>query len=120
MSVCPRLFDGRLADFNLGTADGATCDPALAAELVAALRRHAPRTAVLDGRFKGGYITRHYGAPGAGVHAIQLEMAQARYMDETPPYTFRESLAAPIRSILREQLEIATRWAVNRARGSAV
>jgi N-formylglutamate amidohydrolase len=120
VSVCPRLFDGRLADFNLGTADGATCDPALAAELVAALRRHAPRTAVLDGRFKGGYITRHYGAPGAGVHAIQLEMAQARYMDETPPYTFRESLAAPIRSILREQLEIATRWAVNRARGSAV
>ena len=120
VSVCPRLFDGRLADFNLGTADGTTCDPVLSSELVAALRRHASRTAVLDGRFKGGYITRCYGDPGAGVHAIQLEMAQARYMDETPPYTFRESLAAPLRSILREQLEIAARWAVNRARGSGV
>lgn len=120
VSVCPRLFDGRLADFNLGTADGAACDRSLAAELVAALQRHAPHTTVLDGRFKGGYITRHYGAPGAGVHAIQLEMAQARYMDETSPYTFREPLAAAIRSILREQLEIASRWAVNRGRGSAV
>ena len=106
VSVAPRLFDGRLADFNLGTADGASCDRALAAQLVAALRRHAPRTSVLDGRFKGGYITRHYGAPGASVHAIQMEMAQACYMDETSPYTFRAARAAPIRSILREQLEI--------------
>ncbi len=120
VSECPRLFEGRLAEFNLGTADGAACEPALASELVAALRRHAPRTAVLDGRFKGGFITRHYGAPAAGVHAIQLEMAQACYMDETSPYTFRESLAALIRPILREQLEIALRWAVNRGGGPAV
>ena len=99
VSTCPRLFDGRLADFNLGTADGATCDPALAGELVAALRRHAPRTVVLDGRFKGGYITRL--RPRAQACTRSAPRWRRRYMDETPPYTFRESLAAPIRSILR-------------------
>jgi N-formylglutamate deformylase len=114
VSVAPRLFEGRLPDFNLGTADGASCDGDLASRLLGALKRHAPLTAVLNGRFKGGYVTRHYGAPGAGVHAIQLEMAQATYMDEAPPYAFRAERAERIRPILREQLETALAWAVNR------
>jgi N-formylglutamate deformylase len=106
MSVMPRLFEGRLADFNLGTADGASCDPDLAAALLAALQRHGTYTSVLDGRFKGGYITRKYGDPACGVHAIQLEMAEAIYMDEQPPYAFRPDLAAQVRPILRELLEL--------------
>ena len=110
VSVLPRLFEGRLADFNLGTADNASCDPALAEALLVALRRHPRFTAVLNGRFKGGHITRTYGDPARGVHAIQLEMAECLYMDEASPYTFREERAREIRPILREQLEIAAGW----------
>jgi N-formylglutamate deformylase len=114
VSVAPRRFEGRLADFNLGSADGAACDPELAATLLAALRRHGGYTAVLDGRFKGGYITRRYGNPKENVQAIQLEMAEEIYMDETSPYTFREAGAVRVRAILKEQLETALAW-VNRA-----
>ena len=106
VSRAPRLFEGRLADFNLGTADDASCDPALSAALIEALRKHRSFTAVLNGRFKGGYITRHFGQPGKGVHAVQLEMAQCLYMDEAPPYPFRPDLAAQVRPILQEQLEL--------------
>lgn len=111
VSRVPRLFEGRLPDFNLGTADGAACDPALAQSLLAALSRHGGFTAVLNGRFKGGYITRAYGRPHESVHAIQLEMAEAVYMDERSPFTFRADLAPQVRPILREQLEIALEWA---------
>ncbi|MGZ5595621.1 MAG: N-formylglutamate deformylase [Usitatibacter sp.] len=117
VSVAPRLFDGRLADFNLGTAGGASCDPGLARSLLEAFGAHSRYTSVLDGRFKGGHITRAYGDPARNVHAIQLEMAEATYMDETPPYTFREEKARAVRPILREQLEIASRWAARRALG---
>jgi N-formylglutamate deformylase len=114
VSVAPRLFEGRLADFNLGTAGGASCDPALAGELFRALSRHARFTSVLNGRFKGGHITRQYGRPAGGVHAIQMEMAEAIYMDEVPPYAFRPELAVAVRTILREQLEIVLDWAGRR------
>jgi N-formylglutamate deformylase len=113
VSVAPRLFEGRLPDFNLGTADGASCDPALAASLFAALRRHEGFfSAVLNGRFKGGHITRTYGRPAEGVHAIQLEMAEETYMDERSPFTFRQSQAHRVRAILHEQLETALNWAL--------
>jgi N-formylglutamate deformylase len=112
VSRAPRLFDGQLTDFNLGTADGASCDPSLSSELLAALQRHSSHTSVLNGRFKGGYITRSFGRPAEGVHAVQLEMTQRLYMDERPPYAFREDLAEAVRPILREQLEIASRWAL--------
>src|SRR5688572_19447979 len=69
----PRLFPGRLPDLNLGTADGASCDPALGRALIAAAGKHAAYTSVLNGRFKGGYITRRYGDPARDVHAVQLE-----------------------------------------------
>jgi N-formylglutamate deformylase len=115
VSFAPRLFEGQLADFNLGTADGAACDPALTAKLFAALRRHEGRySSVLNDRFKGGHITRAYGRPAEGVHAIQLEMAEATYMDEAPPYTFRESRARSVRPVLREQLETALEWALRK------
>ncbi len=104
VSVAPRLFEGRIADFNVGTADGASCARALSTSVMRILQRHSRFTSVLDGRFKGGYITRRYGDPARGVHAIQLEMAQSLYMEETPPYAFREDRAREVRPILRELL----------------
>jgi N-formylglutamate deformylase len=101
----PRLFAGRLPDFNLGTAGGASCDPALARRLHVVLSRQSGFTSALDGRFKGGYITRAYGRPAEGVQAIQLEMSISTYMDEASPYTFRVRRAAAVRPILRELLE---------------
>jgi N-formylglutamate deformylase len=115
ISVAPRLFEGKLPDFNLGTADGASCDPGLAARLKRALDAHAPYTNVLNGRFKGGYITRRFGDPARGVHAVQLEMSECIDMDEVPPYTFRAQKASRVRAILEEQLFLARDWAVNRA-----
>jgi len=111
----PRLFEGRLADFNLGTAGGTACDPELAQSLRVALQRHTGYTSVLDGRFKGGYITRHFGDPANEVHAVQLEMVEDIYMDEEPPFAFRPERAARVRPILREQLQIALGFAVNRS-----
>jgi N-formylglutamate deformylase len=113
VSEAPRLFEGRLKDFNLGTADGKSCDPGLANALLVALSRRKDYSSVLNGRFKGGFITRHYGNPAGGVHAVQMEMAEAIYMDEASPYTFRNDRAGRVRPILREQLEIALDW-VNR------
>jgi N-formylglutamate deformylase len=110
-SQVPRLFPGRLADFNLGTADGASCDARLGEALHVALRRHASFTSVRDGRFKGGYITRHYGAPRAGVQAVQMEMATCTYMEEQPPYPWREERAVAARAVLRDLLETALDWA---------
>src|SRR5688572_16652172 len=118
VSQAPRLFEGRLADFNLGTAGGAACDPGLAEALAVSLSRHTGFTSVLDGRFKGGYITRRYGAPAQGVHAIQLEMAQITYMDETSPYAFRPERAVRVREIVREQLAIVLDWSQRETRRS--
>lgn len=77
----PLLFDGQLPDLNIGTDDGASCRPDIQAAVVAAAES-APYSSILNGRFKGGFITRHYGSPAAGVSAIQLELAQRTYMDE--------------------------------------
>jgi N-formylglutamate deformylase len=112
----PRLFEGRLPHLNLGTASGTACDPRLAGELLAALRRHPEYESVLDGRFTGGYITRTYGRPGDNIHAIQLEMTTDCYMDLEPPYPYRADRAAQIQPVLHEQFEILLDWArVNRA-----
>jgi len=115
-SRVPRFFDGRLPDFNLGTGGGASCDPDLAARLAAVLGADPRFTLAVDGRFKGGYITRRYGRPDAGVHAFQLELAQVTYADEGPPCRFDETLAADVRPALREMLEAARDWALERAR----
>jgi N-formylglutamate deformylase len=113
VAVQPRLFDGRLPDFNLGTADGASCDSSLAKSLFEALQGHKDFTSVLNGRFKGGHITRSFGAPSKGVHAVQMEMVEATYMDEAPPYAFTPARAERVRTILREQLETALTFAAS-------
>ncbi len=108
----PLLFDGQLPDLNLGTNDGASCAEAIA-EAAFAAARNSTFSAVRDQRFKGGYITRHYGRPRAGVHAIQLEMAQAIYMREGPPYTFLDGpavrVSAAIETMMRAALAVLPR-----------
>ena len=95
-SAVPALFDGRLPDLNIGTADGRSCHPETARRIDAQLRGQRRFSHVIDGRFKGGYITRHYGRPSAGVEAVQLEIAQSAYLrDETRP-AFEPAVAAPL------------------------
>ncbi|MBD1551647.1 N-formylglutamate deformylase [Pseudomonas typographi] len=106
----PHLFEGRLADFNLGTFNGASCDPELAARLEAICAQAEGYTHVLNGRFKGGHITRHYGAPAQHIHAVQLELAQRTYMDEFEPFTYREGLAGPTQQVLQQLLRSVLEW----------
>lgn len=103
-SVVPRFFEGRLPDLNLGTASGSSCALAMAEQLKDIASQSAFST-VLNGRFKGGYITRHYGNPGQGVHAIQLEMAQCTYMNEAAPYAYRADLAKQVQPVLKALLQ---------------
>ncbi|MGF6807335.1 N-formylglutamate deformylase [Paraburkholderia sp. Clong3] len=99
-SRVPRFFDGRLPDFNFGTSNGASAAPGLADELAALVGRHGGYTAIANGRFKGGYITRQYGQPEQGVHAVQLELSQITYMEERLPYAYDEDLAAKVAPLL--------------------
>jgi len=110
ISVAPRFFAGRLPDLNLGTADGASADPALAAGAFALLADAQGFSAIHNGRFKGGYITRHHGRPQQGVHALQLEMAQSCYMDEVQPGEFDRLRAAPLRNVLRALVAYLLSW----------
>jgi len=103
-SEVPFLFDGRLPDFNLGTSSGASCSAGLQKRLVHVLESQRGHSFVVNGRFKGGYITRHYGQPLQGVDAAQLELAQLNYMDEDS-FEYREDLAAGTQSVLRALLE---------------
>jgi N-formylglutamate deformylase len=104
-SRVPRFFSGRLPDLNVGTNSSASCAPSMEAAVFAAARRAPSYSSVLNGRFKGGYITRHYGRPAERIHAIQLELSQRTYMDEPPPFEFRDDLAAQIRPVIRTLLD---------------
>jgi N-formylglutamate deformylase len=108
-SRIPWLFEGRLPDFNLGTAGGASCAPGLRDAATRALTV-AGFTLAVDGRFKGGYITRHYGRPDERVHALQLEMCQCTYMDEAPPYVLDEARAATLRPHLQRLVDALLAW----------
>lgn len=104
-SVLPRFFEGKLPDLNLGTANGASCDPALAATLLGIAESAPGYTGVLNGRFKGGHITRQYGNPAGGVHAVQLEMTQSSYMQEQLPFDYLPAVAAGVQPHVRRMLE---------------
>jgi N-formylglutamate deformylase len=104
-SEVPRFFAGRLPDFNIGTAAGTACAPRIESAVASVATAATGFTAAVNGRFKGGYITRAYGKPAAGVHAIQLELAERTYMDERAPFEFREALARKVRPYLRRMLE---------------
>ncbi|GGU77130.1 N-formylglutamate deformylase [Pseudomonas laurentiana] len=109
-SHVPHLFDGTLPDFNLGTFNGASCHPQLAEQLQAVCASAKGYSHVLNGRFKGGHITRHYGDPAKHIHAVQLELAQSTYMEEVEPFHYREDLAAPTRQVLENLLNAVVAW----------
>jgi N-formylglutamate deformylase len=110
-SVIPRLFDGELPMFNLGTNSGASCDPGLR-ETIGAVLAASKQTSIVDGRFKGGRITRAYGRPSEGVEAVQLELACRAYMQEPDhpapenwPTPIDQKRAASTRATIRRVLE---------------
>lgn len=112
-SRVPMFFAGRLPDFNLGTASGASCSSGLQRALEAVLVARAgggneAYSHVVNGRFKGGYITRHYGRPDTGVEAVQLELAQCIYMDEDR-FEYLPDRARPVQTIIRELLATCLR-----------
>ena len=121
-SVVPRLFPGELPVMNIGTNSGAACDIDLA-EPIAAIASASPFSSVVDGRFKGGYITRAYGIPERGVHAVQMELACRGYLREpigrvsesTWPVPFDPGFAQPMRSALTGIMETCLRFAKDSA-----
>lgn len=104
-SRIPFLFDGTLPDLCIGTADGASCAEALCEAALEVGAKSARYSHVLNGRFKGGWTTRHYGKPDTGVHAIQMELAQSAYLQaEAAPFAYDDKKAADLRSVLSEIL----------------
>ncbi len=106
------LFDGKLPDFNIGTDMGKTCDPAIEQATVAIAAAATGYDSILNGRFKGGWTTRHYGRPETGVHAIQMELAQSTHLTtEASPFAYDDAKADKLRihlkSILTRIEEIA-------------
>lgn len=99
-SAIPFLFNGMLPDFNIGTNLSTTCAPVVEQTLERLCRHEPDYSTVLNGRFKGGWTTRHYGRPSDGYHAIQMELAQSTYMQETPPWSYQEAKAERLRSVL--------------------
>lgn len=109
-SRLPWLFEGKLPDLNLGTAGGRSCDASLCQALTAVLASQTSFTFVVDGRFKGGYITRHYGRPDNGVHAVQLEMCWSCYMAEEPPFVLDDARVARLTPVLRQLVDACLNW----------
>ncbi len=117
-SVIPRLFEGTLPQFNLGTNSGVSCGPALT-RAVERICEASGRSHVTDGRFKGGWITRHYGDPERGIHAIQMELACRGYLrepeeaisEENWPAPYDPAFAAPLRDTLKQILEACLQFA---------
>ena len=109
-SEVPRFFSGRLSDLNFGTADGSSCSAGLADAILAPVRQQQRYTWVLNGRFKGGHITRHFGNPAGGIHAVQLEMTQCTYIDETAPFSLRPERCEELAPLLRQCVAAAEQW----------
>ncbi len=106
----PRFFEGKLPDLNFGTADGKSCARGLEDAIVGVARAQDRFSIAVNGRFKGGHITRHYGQPQENVHAIQLEMCQCLYMNEAPPFEYRPDVAAEVQPLLRAMIQGAVDW----------
>lgn len=105
-----RFFEGQLSDLNLGTAKGASVAPDLGARVFAVLEASS-YSAVRDERFTGGYITRTYGRPAEGVHAMQLELTWRTYMEEGPPYVYLPARAAKLKPVLKAMVQCGLDWA---------
>jgi N-formylglutamate deformylase len=104
-SHIPYLFDGKLPDFNIGTDMGRTCDLAIEQAVVGIASAAEGYSSILNGRFKGGWTTRHYGKPETGVHAIQMELAQSTHLaTEAPPFAYDAAKSEPLRACLQSIL----------------
>ena len=104
-SLIPFLFEGRLPDFNIGTDMGRTCAKEIETAAVEVCAKADGYTSILNGRFKGGWTTRHYGRPQTSVHAIQMELAQASHLStEAPPFAYDEAKATRLRPHLKDIL----------------
>ncbi|MGZ9811378.1 N-formylglutamate deformylase [Pseudoroseicyclus sp. H15] len=102
----PYLFDGDLPDFNIGTDGGTTCAPQVEAAVQGICAAAPGYSSILNGRFKGGWTTRHYGRPAEGLHAIQMELAQRNYLtEEAPPWAYDEAKAEALRTHLQDILQ---------------
>lgn len=104
-SEVPFLFEGQLPDFNIGTYVGQSCSPDIQSVVAAICAKAKGYSFVENGRFKGGWTTRHYGRPDQNIHAIQMELAQHNYMQETSPWTFQEDKAEKVRGVLKPILQ---------------
>ncbi len=109
-SQVPRLFEGVLPDLNLGTFDGKSCASDLSRSVVDLLAQDSRFNHVLNGRFKGGFITRHYGQPEQGIHALQLEIAQQSYMNEDSPRHWDAERAGPLIDLLGKLVNRLQHW----------
>ena len=109
-SELPWLFEGTLPHLNLGCVNGSSCAPGLRDAVAAVLVAQSDFSHVVDGRFKGGHITRHHGQPGQGVHAVQLEMCWRAYMQEAPPYRWHEQRAALVVPLLQRMVQAMLAW----------
>lgn len=114
-SVLPRFFEGTLPDLNLGTNLGASCAPGLGEQLLRTAQQATADgyTSVLNGRFTGGYITRHYGQPASQVHAVQLEMTQSSYMQEALPFDYLPERADKVQPHLEKLLNTMLEFAAS-------
>ena len=111
-SNIPFLFEGELPIFNTGTNNGTTCAPAFE-QAVHRIAATSGLSSVLNGRFKGGWTTRHYGQPETGIHAIQMEISQRAYMQETPPWAYDDTRARAARVHLQLMLETLSEHALS-------
>ena len=109
-SELPWLFEGTLPHMNLGTANGAACAESLQSQVAAVFAAQSDFSHVLNGRFKGGHITRHFGQPQQAIHAVQLEMCWRAYMDETPPYRWHDARAAAVAPALTRLVKTMLAW----------
>ena len=104
-SEVPRFFEGRLPDFNLGNNGGQSCNSNIADALENTAYEYTNFSSVINGRFKGGFITRQYGNPAEGIHSVQLELSQITYMNERYPFEYLPETAAIVRAPIRSLLE---------------
>ncbi|NDW47323.1 N-formylglutamate deformylase [Ruegeria sp. PrR005] len=109
-SHIPFLFQGTLPDFNIGTNEGTTCAAEIECGVLKMCSNAEGYTHILNGRFKGGWTTRHYGRPAEGQHAIQMELAQSSYMTEAAPWAYLPDRADRLRAPLTQILTLLTEW----------
>ncbi|MEJ0087911.1 MAG: N-formylglutamate deformylase [Pseudomonadota bacterium] len=116
-----RMFDGELPQFNIGTDHGATCDPALVSG-IERICEASGMSHVTNGRFRGGWITRHYGNPRSGIHAVQMELAMRGYLHEPDSFTEQnwpapldDGHAARLRVALRDILDVCIAFATGKS-----